>query len=1695
MLCINLNFYIILLILLSQQIQELACKWEEPYFLNANTEGVTFLSNNTSLGIQMLNVREELPIPYKLVEINYKESVGTPTLGAFDIGDNSLLGAQLISEEQRWFIIIGKRQDYENVQQQIYFFQIYIKDSKEIGEQSIFITLKNIFDNQPLISYKPSPCRAEELQANYQTNCTFTVYDPDGMVNNKIRLKINNNQEKSLFEFAPYGDIGPYSKQYQLKILKALHYEKKAFYNLEVHAFDAQNNSGNIYAILEVIDVPNRPPVWMRPLTTATFNEKEEKFFNLHAIDGDTGINKSICYKLEFENDYSQFISINHFTGQLHVLPIDRDILNQEIFHFYTCAYKCDNSSWLIKDETILIVQDINDHKPEIALSPKLVKIPESKYLTVPLNEFSVQDLDLGSNASYTIYLSQANVATDYAKAFSLTPDNGYQRTNFSLNVVNTELLDYENEQWREFVLRIIAQEIGNLSHTTFVELKIELINWNDERPVFELELYEVSVEETITKGENLMRLQAFDRDIGDQIRYFLLGNNTAVAIDPFTGLISVSNTQAFDYERQSLLYFQVLARDSLITEFNETLHYSYAQLLIHIVDVNDETPIIKMPRFMANITENFPSSTLVAEVEAFDPDSTANLKFQINWSSSYATKRGQEVHQNLFKGCFSIQPVAVGNNLVYGNLKLNKNFIQAVDYEKYDTIFLSIMVKDLNQQINDGSATALLTIRVNDINDNAPEFVSGTLNIQRTVKELEKIGNVIGNIEAFDIDGPDNNDIIFELRPLTSLPATDLIIIENTTGILKVNGKIECDLPKIYALEFEVTVSDSKYKTKGKFLISIIDVNNRKPIVDKFPQQVFIYENATSGFLLGEIKAHDDDRDSPHNLLTYTIGDYTPNIYNIFEIDTQTGKIRLKLRNGFILDRDSGVTFYYIPIDIRDNSFHQNTGYEVINHATTFLNVTLLDVNDNAPQMPDKLQFLPEFSEANPKNTIYKADFIAIDRDEPNTLNSRITYKLLEIRPDGNNSYEPLKPYDDLFAVTTVHDRVGKLLVNRSLKGFYGFWIILIQASDHGIPEQKNISSYEVYVRPFNFHMPVIRSPVAGKTLRICQSMQEAYRPLYLADCQRRLNLFEAYDPDGNKYGDVTFDLDSDVGDDKHFQMIKLSRNTSALHVKKILPAGSYSINLRAIDGGGSSSQEIRQLKLVFVDVLGSAMFLEKVFQINFTENEAGLQEKRYVPEAYDPKNEGLETNDDGLYKLYYFIDDSIYPNDTRRFKLNPKTRELTLKSALDREHQSEHRLRIKVTNNPQGRITNHLRGNYTLEVIIKVNDVNDNSPKFSQQLYAAGLTNKDSLGKLVLQFQATDADSDDQIIFEIIEDSYERNGEFIPGNLTDFLILDKNNGSLNLLTYVNNNMKGYLEFQIKALDRLRHYDTAQVKIYIVSEKNRVKFVFLSDIEKIRDNQQYLREQFQLIYGYDICNIDAIEDITSLEANKFTIHPSANHTQAFITEITVHFIHDNEAVNAQEIERRANDLSFLSQLQNSLQQQNLILNNIPHEESITMSSFLFDQPLTFGLIICNILLGLVSVVVTTLHLRKIKFLKRELKAFETTAYGSIPSNLNRLQMGPAINLPSVEGTNPVLSEQAKYQISPLDRHEIIPAEESDDEGDKDELDDLHDDSTFSMEFSDENSPQQGNQVLNNIFTNYIETRFQNPDFENLKTG
>lgn len=62
------------------------------------------------------------------------------------------------------------------------------------------------------------------------------------------------------------------------------------------------------------------------------------------------------------------------------------------------------------------------------------------------------------------------------------------------------------------------------------------------------------------------------------------------------------------------------------------------------------------------------------------------------------------------------------------------------------------------------------------------------------------------------------------------------------------------------------------------------------------------------------------------------------------------------------------------------------------------------------------------------------------------------------------------------------------------------------------------------------------------------------------------------------------------------------------------------------------------------------------------------------------------------------------------------------------------------------------------------------------------------------------------------------------------------------------------------------------------------------------------IREEFQEIYGYDICNIDSIDDVTYQQRS----NQRADNEGAYITDVIVHFINDNDAVDGREIQKYA---------------------------------------------------------------------------------------------------------------------------------------------------------------------------------------------
>lgn len=251
--------------------------------------------------------------------------------------------------------------------------------------------------------------------------------------------------------------------------------------------------------------------------------------------------------------------------------------------------------------------------------------------------------------------------------------------------------------------------------------------------------------------------------------RHEIVGSHTGLKINNETGEISTTMDKTFDYEQQTTVILQVKAYDNLVNKYSSLTHSVFTQVTINVIDVNDKTPEIRLPIVTLEVVENSIGMSLVTDkIEGRDPDSNAWLKFTINWDETYATKSGQSVIKEAFKDCFIIQTYITDSvNLVNGQLLVNPSFAawNEIDYEKLDTIFLSLKITDQNQEINSNSSQQMLTIRLLDVNDNAPEFVENTLEEIRQVVEEASIGTLVGTIVAVDIDGIGNNQISYNLK------------------------------------------------------------------------------------------------------------------------------------------------------------------------------------------------------------------------------------------------------------------------------------------------------------------------------------------------------------------------------------------------------------------------------------------------------------------------------------------------------------------------------------------------------------------------------------------------------------------------------------------------------------------------------------------------------------------------------------------------------------------------------------------------------------------------------------------------------------------------------------------------------------------------------------------------------------------
>lgn len=158
-------------------------------------------------------------MPFTLAIINYEGST-TPTISRYYAGDRNILVPTFVrGSDNKWQLQIGGFLDYESIDPTM-SFEISIEEIEIAIRPRITISLINLFDSDPRLVADGNNCIIDELIAvqPHVTECTYTLFDPDGMLDNRHTFVITGlNGEEDVFDFVVKESKDLYNTIYSLR--------------------------------------------------------------------------------------------------------------------------------------------------------------------------------------------------------------------------------------------------------------------------------------------------------------------------------------------------------------------------------------------------------------------------------------------------------------------------------------------------------------------------------------------------------------------------------------------------------------------------------------------------------------------------------------------------------------------------------------------------------------------------------------------------------------------------------------------------------------------------------------------------------------------------------------------------------------------------------------------------------------------------------------------------------------------------------------------------------------------------------------------------------------------------------------------------------------------------------------------------------------------------------------------------------------------------------------------------------------------------------------------------------------------------------------------------------------------------------------------------------------------------------------
>ena len=523
--------------------------------------------------------------------------------------------------------------------------------------------------------------------------------------------------------------------------------------------------------------------------------------------DQDSGSNGQIMYSI---NGSVPFI-IHPTSGTITVGgPLDREIANA--YQFEVVAVDGGSPPLQTSVPISVTILDSNDNQPLFSQQQYETQLAENVALLQSVFTVSATDTDEGSNGRITYSLAPGGVGGQF------------QVNSSSGEVITVGSIDREEQG--SYQLEVIAMDQGSPPLSSRATLTINIIDLNDNVPVFSAAEYQFTVPENSPPAA-IDAILATDSDLGTnaQITYSLVSFSLQFSINETTG--ALSTLRPLDREQVASYNLTVLATDG-----GQPPNSAAAAILVTVEDRNDIVPEFTAPSYTTEVPENLTSGSILLTVTAEDGDIGSNAAVSYQLLSGSAD------------GVFNLNPLS-------GELQLSGS----LDAETRTFYVLTVQVRDGGSPSLSSNTT--VTVMVSDVNDNPIQLaVSSTT---ATYVEEDPPVSIAPNITIQDDDiTPLVQSATVDLLTVhqccqdqLSLGTTDpgvsiqlldnnrLLMIEGPATISTMstilqsvwyqNTNVE---PQLGSIPARFTVSDGVFTASATITIMVQTINDHAPIV-----------------------------------------------------------------------------------------------------------------------------------------------------------------------------------------------------------------------------------------------------------------------------------------------------------------------------------------------------------------------------------------------------------------------------------------------------------------------------------------------------------------------------------------------------------------------------------------------------------------------------------------------------------------------------------------------------------------------------------------------------------------------------------------------------------------------------------------------------------------------------------------------